>query len=171
MGKKGFTLVELIVSVGLLTLAITGPLAVATFSLRSSSVSKNEIVAYNLAEEGIEYIKNKIDSNVFTPGADWRDGLSECELNAGCDVDSVSQNIVSCPGGTCPVLRRSAASGLYSHAAASADNLDTIFRRKVMLKTVSGSGNEEKQLEVTISWPERDYTHSFSISTQVFKKR
>ncbi|MBI2023790.1 prepilin-type N-terminal cleavage/methylation domain-containing protein [Candidatus Giovannonibacteria bacterium] len=169
--KKGFTLVETIVSIALLTLAITGPLSVATFALRSSSISENEIVAYNLVEEGLEYIKNKIDTNTFTSGAQWRDGLSECESGNGCDIDAISWAIISCPGGICPVLRRSSLTGLYTHAAASADNTDTIFTRRILLDNVPGAGNDEQELAVTISWPERDSTHSFTITSHVFKRR
>jgi len=71
-GKKcGFTLLETLAAVSVLTFAIVGPLTLAYYSIRSSSVSQNQLTAFYLAQEAIEYIKNLRDNNALTGKANW----------------------------------------------------------------------------------------------------
>ena len=70
--KKAFTLMEVIISVAVITTAI-----VASISLISSSVSairsnQNKIIAVHLAQEGIEIVKNIRDTNwVLLKRGNW----------------------------------------------------------------------------------------------------
>ncbi len=77
----GFTLIETLVAISILTIALTGPLAIIAQALRSSYYSRDEITAYYLAQEAIEYIRNKRDANGLK-GAnlvapeDWLQGVA-----------------------------------------------------------------------------------------------
>ncbi|MBU3668980.1 MAG: prepilin-type N-terminal cleavage/methylation domain-containing protein [Candidatus Taylorbacteria bacterium] len=61
--KKAFTLIETLVAISILTIALTGPLAVIAQALRSSYFARDQITAYYLAQEAIEYIRNRRDIN------------------------------------------------------------------------------------------------------------
>jgi len=61
----GFTLVETIVSVAVLMLAITPALFTAYKSISLNTFSQKQIIAFYLAQEATEYIRNKRDTNVL----------------------------------------------------------------------------------------------------------
>jgi type II secretory pathway pseudopilin PulG len=61
--QDGFTLVEIIVMIAVLTIGILGTLAVANVALRSSENNKQQVVATNLAREGVELVRAIRDSD------------------------------------------------------------------------------------------------------------
>lgn len=79
--QKAFTLVETLVAISILTIALTGPLAIIAQALRSSYFARDQITAYYLAQEAVEYIRNQRDFNglqgVNAPAAgDWLHGVA-----------------------------------------------------------------------------------------------
>ncbi len=63
--KRGFTLIETIVSLGIITMAVVGPVFLINRSLYSISFSKNKILAVNLAQEGVELVRTIRENNVL----------------------------------------------------------------------------------------------------------
>lgn len=61
--NKGFTLVETLIAIAILLISIAGPLVIISQALRSSYYARDEITAYYLAQEAIEYIRNLRDIN------------------------------------------------------------------------------------------------------------
>ena len=61
--KRGFTLVETLIAIAILLISIAGPLVIISQALKSSYYSRDEITAYYLAQEAIEYIRNLRDVN------------------------------------------------------------------------------------------------------------
>ncbi len=60
--NKGFTLLETLTSIAILSIVIVGPLAVIMNSSSYARQSKDTIVATYLAEESVELIQNQYDS-------------------------------------------------------------------------------------------------------------
>lgn len=84
--SSGQGLVEVIIAVAIITTGIVGVITLTFSSLRSTETSIKQIVAANLAREGVEVVRNIRDSNwladsVGTP-VDWRTGLA-----SGTDYD------------------------------------------------------------------------------------
>src|SRR3989344_5575781 len=120
MFRTGFTLVETLVAIFILSMAITSAMTVAQSSLQASFYSRDRISAYFLAGEAIEMIKNKRDENgiknfenpTANPAVHWLDGIADwatiqgpCNDNsaAPCGVDTEREIIELCsstsPGG------------------------------------------------------------------------
>lgn len=59
----GFTLVEIIVMLAILTIGVLGTLAVATLAVNTSEDNERRTVATNLAREGVELVRAVRDSN------------------------------------------------------------------------------------------------------------
>jgi len=82
--SKGFTLIELVITIAVLSLGIIGvysafnPIVVATYNLSS------RLTATYLAEEGMEVVRNIRDTNVANAKL-WSAELAGCSL--GCQLD------------------------------------------------------------------------------------
>jgi prepilin-type N-terminal cleavage/methylation domain-containing protein len=87
--QKGFTLVETLVAISILMLAILGPLSIASAGLRNSIYARDQITAFYLAQEGIEYVRYARDDNYmktvqFPANArQWLEGLELCMVDSG----------------------------------------------------------------------------------------
>lgn len=55
--EKGFTLIETLVAVSILTLSIAGPLFTANSVIVAAENARNQLTASHLAQEGIEYVR------------------------------------------------------------------------------------------------------------------
>ncbi len=62
-GQSGQTLIETIVAIFVLTTALTTGLGLAIYALSSSGVSQTEIIAANLAREGVDVVRMMRDTN------------------------------------------------------------------------------------------------------------
>jgi len=61
--RGGFTLVETLVAISILSLAITGPMVIAQKGIGSSVYARDQVTAFYLAQEAVEYIRNVRDTN------------------------------------------------------------------------------------------------------------
>ncbi len=77
--KAGFTLIEVITIFFIVTMALVGILALIVQSLSSQTYNKNNLVAYQLAQEGIELIRNFRDSSWLASQA-WNAKFSQSGL-------------------------------------------------------------------------------------------
>ena len=163
INEQGFTLLETIVAIAILALAITGPLELAARSIGMANVSKNQITAFYLAQEGMEYVKNIRDKNFLTPGSGWLDGLDSCRSASGCYVDIPNNTVNACTG-DCPVLKFDSSGSFYNYIAGS----DTVFRRIIKITSPIGINTDEAKVEVTLSWNERFRPKTFTIEDNIF---
>lgn len=158
---QGFSLVETLVAVSIIILAIVGPITTAQRSFVSAEYSKDQVRAYYLAEEGLEYIHYIRDLNALSNGSQsWLTGLNNCIVSGssknGCAVDpsvTGNQNITSCndPENTPSVckLNFNSNTGIYSHQNGS-NFTTTNFRRWV--KIYDTNNPIEKNVTVSVEW-------------------
>ena len=127
--NKGFTIIETLVAIAIMMIAIAGPLTIASQALNAAVNAKNIMVASNLAEEGMEYLKNIKDNNIATAASDWLYGITDDgrALCAGssndCTIPAIENDqpfqtaITSC-GGTDGCIGHFAAEVRGAHCAA-----------------------------------------------------
>lgn len=92
--SRGFTLVEAMVAITILSLSVTAPLLIAQKGISSAIYARDQITAFYLAQEGVEYIRNVRDMNRIA-GNPWLTNLTECledGSNKRCTVDSSYSN-------------------------------------------------------------------------------
>jgi prepilin-type N-terminal cleavage/methylation domain-containing protein len=163
---RGFTLIETLVAVMVLTVALVGPLTLAQKSLSSASVSKEQIGAYFLGQDAIEYVKNVRDANQKA-GRTWLSGISHC-LGASCVIDttvsSPSSALRVANGSYCEPLRFDASLNRYGCTASWAASP---YRRYVSLESV-GSNNREVVVAVTIQWTSGSFTKTYEATQSLF---
>lgn len=124
--KKGFTIIEVLIAIFVITIGITSSLSLINYSISSAAVGKSQIIAASLAQEGMEIIRNIRDGNWLEDVA-WNDGLTGC--SAGCRVQYNSASLLSLSGN--PVLKVDS-NGLYQYSTGT----NTLFKRKITINSV-----------------------------------
>ncbi|RLC38233.1 hypothetical protein DRH27_02760 [Candidatus Falkowbacteria bacterium] len=71
--KKGFSILEAVVAFYLITMGMVGLLSLVTFSIKTQYITKNMVTGSQLAQEGIELVRNIRDTN-WLKHDDWIDG-------------------------------------------------------------------------------------------------
>ncbi|MDD2657221.1 MAG: type II secretion system protein [Candidatus Pacebacteria bacterium] len=64
--KKGFTLIETMVAVAIVTLSVAGPLFTANSAIRGATTARAQLTASYLAQEGIEHVRMMRDNEFLT---------------------------------------------------------------------------------------------------------
>lgn len=185
--NMGFTLVETLVAVSILSLSIAATFTAVQNGLQNSTIAKDQTTAFYLAQEAMEYIKNKRDENALHSlnenpvTTSWLTGLSSvttdpCWFGGGgvaqktCEIDSPAKTIAQCPGGfgSCDVLNQQDSTNLFSYLT-GADWKPTIFKREIQLSQIS----VDREVEVTIrmSWTSRWGPKSFQVTETLFNRQ
>lgn len=71
----GFTLVETMIAIAILLIAVVTPISLIGNALHNLYYARDQVVAVNLAQEGIEGVRQKRDSNLLA-GVAWGNGLT-----------------------------------------------------------------------------------------------
>jgi prepilin-type N-terminal cleavage/methylation domain-containing protein len=162
LSKKGFTLIETLVAISILLLSITAPLSIASQGLSSAYIARDEITAFYLAQEAMEFILSRRERNFLT-NSSWLSGLPST-TGAPFTIDSFDRNMVLCGGGGCPAIEYNPTTGFYSHNDPGGN--PSKFTRSVSVTELS---NHEAAVLVTISWSVGSLNRSFSVRENIFK--
>ena len=113
--QRGFTILESIIAILVLSLSVSGVFSAVQQSLSQAIIAKDEVKAFYLAQEAVEIIRNKRDNNQLTKinggtGVTWLDGITNiCAFGSVCRVEAINfDNIVYCGSewGNCPFLKQ-----------------------------------------------------------------
>ncbi len=167
--NKGFTLIEALVSIAILVMAVTGAFTAAQSGISSSNFSKNQIIAFYLAGEGVEQIRNFRDQNGIN-AQNWLKDIAgigagyACDQGKVCMVDAVAGSISPCTGvnDTCPNLRLDPINGFYGYNAAYASS--TIFNRQIRMTKIS---EDEWAISVIVDWSNKGMVRKFEIRENI----
>lgn len=100
--NEGFTIVEAIIAVFILSISISAMLGLTASSINSARYANNEISANYLLQEAIDSIRNSRDTIVFQQGGSWLlsflGGYRNCFYSMspdGCNISTDSFNPAS----------------------------------------------------------------------------
>lgn len=154
--ENGLTLIEAIVSFFILTSAIIGSFVLVQKNLAIGSILKNEVIATQLAEEGIEVIRNLRDG-------DWHSGkvfgtsIPDGTFRIQWDSTSLLPN-------SSDFLKLNSSDGLYGYSS----GIDTPFQRTIIISTNIGESAIKKTVTVNVSWIERGGNKLIQAEEQLF---
>ena len=154
--KKGFTLMEVIVSLGVIIAALVGVMALVTFSVSSIRVNKSRIIASNLAQEGLEIVRNIRDNNWLNykrSVSNWRDGLASGNYLVQFDTENLLV-FSSTPLKINPA-------GRYQYNSGS----DTLFYSKISIEHI---GDNQIKVISQIDWQEDGKSHVVKTETRFY---
>src|SRR3989338_854427 len=165
--KKAFTLVETLVAVTILSIAVVGPMFSSAKNIKLASFSQNQLVAFYLGQEAIEYVRNVRDTNLISPSGDWLNGVTVCKEATGCYID-VKNNTVTVCGTSCPKLDFNGVN--YTYKSGGADG-NSIFTRTVKIDGTVRVGGDEAKISVFVNWKDKDIPKTMNLQDNIFNWR
>ena len=167
--ERGFSLVEALISITVLMISVAAPLKLAGDGVNSASIAEQQIVAFYLTQDAMEYVKNVKTSNRLALD-DITEGLDDCNVTVGhgCRIDTVEGSTFPCSAEDCAtsgLLRFHDGTGVYDYD--NTGSVDSIFTRqiKVITKRLNPATSAvlEMQVEVSTRWT------SYNGQTQEYK--
>ena len=158
--RRGMTLIETLVAISILSVAIVAPMSLTMQSLSAAYYARDQITAFNLAQEAIESVRSVRDGNILSIALNASptcasDGLSMhllCGIPIDRDfmIDTRDNHITPCDqDGTSACDSLQTDGDLYGYEAGWTD---TLFTRTVRV-TYVGVGNDEINIKVTVERP------------------
>lgn len=190
--SKGFTIIEVLASVMVLSVGLVGSLTLINYNLRNISNIEKKIIASGLMEDGLERARNVRDTN-WMKEVGWDTGFDIpnngdkkriaffCDSSLPGSVNTEGQGgsnwtrtIEECNGNTCRVFEYD----LTSQFACYSDNFGnsfgsyvrvnprTEFRRLVTAERIS---NTKIKIRADIMWPEGSENKKISAEEILYK--
>lgn len=159
----GFTLMEVVVMLFILSIGILSILSLARRSSYFQSVKKNLISAAYLSQEGIEVMKNIRDTNIILKNDydNW-DGIS----SAGVGDNTYKLDFFALLATSCPSIDEAVLSadvdGFLGHIE---NGEESIFRRLI---TVRAETTSSTTVESWVRWTERGQTYDYKLETVLY---
>ena len=171
----GFTLVETFVAMTVLLVAIVAPMTIASRGLQSSFFAKEQVTAFYLGQEAMEFIRKERDENLLTGGS-WLAGLEAgtggiCDVGhtEGCGMDIRTENLRDCTGVDTCKLRYDDSSldgnrGFYQYSTGEL----TPFTRKMWINEITP--DQEAEIVVEVTWESGLFsgTRSITLRSRIF---
>jgi len=181
--SKGFTIVEAMVAIFILSVSVATMLGITASSAATARYANNEITANYLLQEAVDSIRNSRDTMVFQNKRPWTDFLSKygyignkCFSTNGCillienfdpsDINSVD-DVASCNGngGVCPYLLYDDDPTNYKtfYNYTSSTGYESVFRRTVNM-AVDNDNPDQLNITVKVEWYNGDESNKRSQS-------
>ena len=134
--QGGFTLIEALVALVLLTVGLIPAFTLASSSLTLAGSIQNSLVATHLAQEGVEVVRAIRDADWFA-GNSFGKSLDSCtspDATIKCRVQYDSTSTTLLPSsGIPPALKKDPDTGLFQYTKGA----DTLYHREVIITKVS----------------------------------
>lgn len=167
---KGFTLIETLVAITILTFAIMGPMTAINVTLNASRAAQEQLTASYLAQEGLEFM-HAINSDNFLNGSASPLNISQCMDGNECTIDASDQfNPPQQCYGSCEPLYVS-----YNHVYnQQGDGTPTRYTRLVRLTPLTNypdfnlENDYPVEVSVTVSWQGKQGLRSITLKEALY---
>ncbi len=154
--EKGFTLVELMITIFVIAIGLIGVVTLIQNTLRSASFVKSNLIASYLAQEGVELTRNIRDVN-WINREDWNEGLSDGDYiidyndNYLLSYNDIFLNIDN--------------NEFYSYESGD----ESKFKRKIIInQMVDVDGNEYLEVESVVFWNYQEEEYSIKVVNHMY---
>ena len=162
--KRGFTIIELILTIAVLAFGVIGIYNVFSSFVSLNSNLYSKFTAAYLAQEGVEIVKNIRDRN-FVNSTSWSNGLLIC--NFGCQADYKAGTLVS---GSNNQLQsydpnkflKLDSEGFYSYDGSA----DSIFKRKITI--IEDPAPDVLKVDVSVTWDFNGQSFNFNTVEYIY---
>lgn len=157
---QGFTLLEVIIAIFLITVGTLGALALITRTISVAGISSQKAIAAYLTQEGIEIVRNIRDGNWLVQRTDpihkWDNGLGTGDWEA----DYISQNLTDTYDGDFLKID----GGFYNYTSGT----NTKFKRRI---TISDKTDDTFKVSVLVEWQVKGKTYQIIAEENLYNWR
>lgn len=150
--QKGFTLLEVIITIFIVSIGLIGILSLVNISLKGPALSKDRLIASGLAQESIEIVRDIRKSNM-----EW-DNWYSAVVNNDYRVQYDTVSLATPYSGA---YLRINANGLYQYDSGP----DTLFKRKVTLTKISA---DEVKVVIEVEWDTKGQTYTLTAENRLW---
>lgn len=154
--RKGFTLIETLVALALITTSLMGVFSLLQQIISFLPISEQRLIATFLVQEGMELTRNLRDTNQIN-GRAWDYGLTNCAFGCEADYQTQIDNLVPWTG---RYLKYDG--DFYNYATGNA----TIYQRKI---TITPGGQGELYVLVEVFWQEKNRNHRSAARVNLYE--
>jgi len=190
--SRGFTLIETLVAISLLTIAIVAPMLLTVQSLSAGYYARDQITAFYLAQEAIETVHAIRDGQILqiaqTSSGSSIDIFGPIPINQNFTLDARQQYSSANPppvctgtAGACAPLQTDGQ--FYGYPSAALGDAPSAWSVTSFTRTVracyvqpnqpgacTGAVSDEMRVSVTVSWQTGAYQQrSFTISENLYR--
>lgn len=159
--RAAFSLIEIMVVLFIISLGLVGILSLISQNLHSQSYNENNLVAYQLAQEGVELIRKVRDTNWRSiPVRVYNYGLTG--NNYYMDFNDDYPTILS--SNSSADLLRQDSEGFYKHDLPATATSSGFYRSIFIKETSPGT----MFVGVTVRWAEREQDRSYTLDTYLY---
>lgn len=158
--RNGFSVLEVMIAVAIITMGMIGVLSLVLQNIQVQYVNKNNLIASQLAQEGLELVRNIRDEN-WLDGNAYYLGIIE-DGTYTIDYTFATNDLIDLIDDSGAKLNIDA-TGFYTHNAGDA----TPFYRLV---TVSDN-IDYLEVECKVRWYERNRVHDYIATTLLYDWR
>lgn len=154
-----FSIIEIMAVLLIVSLAMIGVANLAVQSIQAQTINRGSIIAYQLAQEGIEIVRQIRDTN-WLQGKNWKDGINSGDY---C-VDYLSPTLrVASSLNDCPLYFNND-NWYYSPVTVAAGSRRSNFKRLISINAATSSAS----VKATITWNDRDKVFTYEVETELY---
>lgn len=164
--NNGFSILEITISIFIISMAFIALLSLTGQNIQAQNTNKNSLIASQLAQEGLELVRNARDTN-------WKNHLSYYENiydDAGDNTFSIDYNGTT---NFSPDSINDNNAKIYINASGYYDHIDsgsaTPFRR--LVTTATTDKDEYLEVECKVKWNERGKDNEYTAKTLLYAWR
>lgn len=156
--KGGFTLIEIIAVLFVVSLGLIGVLSLIITNIQGQNINKNSIIAYQLAQEGVELMRKVRDNNWNNNDPDWRNHFVNENYYYMDYKDDLPNLMTSMDLGRIYIN----SDGFYDH-----DNtgVATNFERRLK---VTSEDDHSIIIWSKVFWKDRNISHEYHVEAKLY---
>jgi prepilin-type N-terminal cleavage/methylation domain-containing protein len=161
--KAGFSLMEILVVLFIVSTALLGIVSLIIQNIQVQNINRNSLIASELAQEGIELIRNVRDIN-------WRNSQSfDAYLSDGSYKVDYRTSGMSIPITDISQAQIYIKNGFYVHDSGSESGLtSTIFSRQIFISRINSYPGNPLEARSVVTWIDHNRPYRYELQTLLF---
>jgi prepilin-type N-terminal cleavage/methylation domain-containing protein len=171
--KNGFTILEMLIALGLVGMGLLGVLALALQNTQVETINRDYLIAANLAQEGIEIVRNIRDKNWLdlNPGITWDNRIYNITdqtytVNYKGTIVTAANTINDAAA---RLYTEPPPAGFYTSTSTGLNTPSKFYR--LITVNLNPINPDELKVNCEIKWTERGRTHNYVVDTLLYNWR
>ncbi|MDD4902587.1 MAG: hypothetical protein PHE24_05650 [Patescibacteria group bacterium] len=170
--NSGFTLLEITIVIFIIVIGLIGILSLANQNVQVGTINKNTLIASQLAQEGLEVVRNKRDVN-WLQGGTWN---TSSTTGSHLDIIQAAANYIYTVDAYTGAIDNTLTSGINDSLAKLYLNAGGFYTHAITATTTAFSriitvGNESAastSVTCLVQWKKGTNTYNFSAQTVLY---